>query len=389
MFIDNKEINEIINKSYDIDMIQKKKEIIDFIDFLQKEKVHNVLEIGTDKSRLFYIWCKISDGIKIFLDFDHADFSSTFFSMKERSDKIIKWGDNINIIKDNSHNENIFMQVLNILGDKKLDLLFIDGDHSYYGVKKDFDMYSSIVKEDGLIAFYNILFTDNHRDANCYVGSLWSEIEGDKREFVTDDIWGGIGVLRKNSNLRIDRRRMFYIPSVMNGVNVVDGLLDLAKNYCDKHFTVAEIGSFSGVSTEVFARFCRRVYAIDRWEKYDGISEPIDFNEVELLFDEVVKKFPNIIKCKGDSFDVFRNFPDEMFDLIYIDASHDVLSVKRDINNWLPKIKKDGIICGHDYTHIPDVKMAVDEIFFNCFIHTFSDSSWLVNLKEYYGQISF
>ena len=43
------------------------------------------------------------------------------------------------------------------MGDNKLDLLFIDGDHSYEGVKNDFELYSSLVKENGLICFHDII----------------------------------------------------------------------------------------------------------------------------------------------------------------------------------------------------------------------------------------
>ena len=42
------------------------------------------------------------------------------------------------------------------LGGAELDFLFIDGDHSYAGVKQDFEKYSGYVKRGGLIAFHDI-----------------------------------------------------------------------------------------------------------------------------------------------------------------------------------------------------------------------------------------
>jgi hypothetical protein len=39
--------------------------------------------------------------------------------------------------------------------DIKIDFLFIDGDHSYEGVKKDFDLYSKIVSENGVIMIHD------------------------------------------------------------------------------------------------------------------------------------------------------------------------------------------------------------------------------------------
>ena len=55
-------------------------------------------------------------------------------------------------IKDTSENAyyNFF-----ILQDIKIDVLFIDGDHSYDGVKKDFDLYSKIISENGIIILHD------------------------------------------------------------------------------------------------------------------------------------------------------------------------------------------------------------------------------------------
>ena len=36
-------------------------------------------------------------------------------------------------------------------------------------------------------------------------------------------------------------------------------------------------------------------------------------------------------------------------DFIYIDGYHDYKSIKRDIKTWWPKLKKGGILSGHDY----------------------------------------
>lgn len=49
----------------------------------------------------------------------------------------------------------------------------------------------------------------------------------------------------------------------------------------------------------------------------------------------------------------------------FIDGDHSYEGVKRDIELWLPKIKKGGWIGGHDYDHpmLPGVKQAVDEAF--------------------------
>lgn len=66
----------------------------------------------------------------------------------------------------------------------------------------------------------------------------------------------------------------------------------------------------------------------------------------------------------GDSFDRANDFEDESIDFCFIDANHTYEFVKKDILAYLPKMKKGGIISGHDYnmSH-PGVIQAVNEIF--------------------------
>ena len=51
-------------------------------------------------------------------------------------------------------------------------------------------------------------------------------------------------------------------------------------------------------------------------------------------------------------------FVDEIFDWIFIDANHRYAYVKADLQSWLPKVKKEGVIAGHDYNH-NEVRAAV------------------------------
>jgi predicted O-methyltransferase YrrM len=87
--------------------------------------------------------------------------------------------------------------VESILVDDKLDFLFIDGDHTYEGVKKDFEMYSPLVRKGGLIAFHDIC--KHPPQLNCTVDKFWNEIKGsyDFEEIIDNPSqnWAGIGVL--------------------------------------------------------------------------------------------------------------------------------------------------------------------------------------------------
>lgn len=60
------------------------------------------------------------------------------------------------LIPDSSMKEATFNKSKEILNNKQLDFLFIDGDHRYEAIKSDYEMYSSLVKSGGVIGFHDI-----------------------------------------------------------------------------------------------------------------------------------------------------------------------------------------------------------------------------------------
>lgn len=57
----------------------------------------------------------------------------------------------LSLIKGNSFLEETIQKVDSILNKDQVDLFFIDGDHSYKGIKNDFNNYEKFVKTGGLI----------------------------------------------------------------------------------------------------------------------------------------------------------------------------------------------------------------------------------------------
>lgn len=105
---------------------------------------------------------------------------------------------------------------------------------------------------------------------------------------------------------------------------------------------------------------------VDTWDYVETSSE-ISKEEFEDLYDiflqniEPVKEHINIIKSL--SWDGAGNYEDNSLDFVFIDAAHDYESVTKDLNAWFPKIKKGGIIAGHDYYPGLGVFSAVNEFF--------------------------
>jgi predicted O-methyltransferase YrrM len=90
-------------------------------------------------------------------------------------------GQRLELIRDDSHDTAVLAQVAKLVGDRDVDFLFIDGDHSYDGVKRDFEMYGSLVKPGGLIAFHGI-------DYGRVVRRFWDEIKVGRRfQEIRDD----------------------------------------------------------------------------------------------------------------------------------------------------------------------------------------------------------
>jgi len=157
-----------------------------------------------------------------------------------------------------------------------------------------------------------------------------------------------------------------------------DELEWLAKQALDSNLII-ELGSWHGRSTATLA--CAtpgKVIAIDTF-KATNMEESIRMPEVlkvfnlletdpEWLYKEFLKNINDFI----EKIEIFRYNTNEAHkllqnligkvDLLFIDADHSYKSVTDDITNYLPFVRKDGIICGHDYG-FPGITEAVIEKF--------------------------
>ena len=130
---------------------------------------------------------------------------------------------------------------------------------------------------------------------------------------------------------------------------------------------IAEIGVYMGRGTALWnvelinQNRDYEYYAIDHFRGSAEHIKTIDYYSITL---ENLKCFENNLKIiKNSSVDESKKYPDNYFDIVYLDASHDYQSVKDDILAWFPKIKNGGYICGDDYiAGWPGVVKAVDEV---------------------------
>jgi len=184
-------------------LLQIPDEIVPFMEFLDKQNAKSFLEIGVCMGGTYFLWSHIvkGGGIKLGIELKNGPWGApTEINEKMYGDlkrRIETMAPNSFLLYGNSSDKSSIDWVDNKLGKESLDFIFIDGDHSYEGVKRDYYNYLPFVKEGGFIAMHDIKDTQRHREAGCTVGNFWKELKGDKIEFVDNTYdWGGIGVVK-------------------------------------------------------------------------------------------------------------------------------------------------------------------------------------------------
>jgi hypothetical protein len=114
----------------------------------------------------------------------------------------------------------------------------------------------------------------------------------------------------------------------------------------------AEIGVYRGLYSKWLLRYIPGLHltGVDLWEIYTGYK---DYNQSDII--EAKKEAEGIYKGKnatliqGWSHDVVKTIPDESLDFVFIDGNHAYEYVVEDIAKWSKKVRKGGIVYGHDY----------------------------------------
>jgi predicted O-methyltransferase YrrM len=175
-----------------ISLNQFKEEFKQFANYVKEHNPKIVVEIGTKKGGSFFIWARLLKPKQLIsIDLPGGIHGGGFVKQKIPFMKYFlsdQKESKISIILGDSHQYSTLERLKKELNGKKIDFLFIDGDHTYEGVKSDFEMYKDLVRKDGIIAFHDIVATEYHHKLNCYVDVLWNEIKVDYKykEFIQD-----------------------------------------------------------------------------------------------------------------------------------------------------------------------------------------------------------
>lgn len=134
--------------------------------------------------------------------------------------------------------------------------------------------------------------------------------------------------------------------------------------------TFVEVGVWKGMSAAYMAVEIInsgkpiQLHCVDSWEYLESQSEIPEhkFSNLYQTFLNNIDPVKNVITpIKSISWEAASLYQNESLEFVFIDAAHDYESVTKDITAWFPKVKKGGVIAGHDYSWGPQVKKAVDD----------------------------
>ncbi len=153
--------------------------------------------------------------------------------------------------------------------------------------------------------------------------------------------------IQQKYNLNLDQRRLpIEIPNTNRK--------DLATLFYELGFKVgAEIGTEQGKYAE---QLCQRnpevhLYCVDAWQCYSGYREHVSqdkLNQFVITTENRLLQY-NVDLIRKFSIDAACDFENKSLDFVYIDANHSYQNVVNDICSWLPKVRKGGILSGHDF----------------------------------------
>jgi len=130
---------------------------------------------------------------------------------------------------------------------------------------------------------------------------------------------------------------------------------DLPQFFVDMGYKIgAEIGIEKGVFTEKLCRAGLKIYAIDPWKTYSDYNNPRGQKRQDFKYEHtkrVLAPYDNCTIIKKISMEAVEDFKDESLDFVYIDGNHMFRYVAEDIFEWSKKIRKGGIVSGHDYIY--------------------------------------
>ncbi len=175
---------------------QNKDEILNLLCLIDASKPKIVCEIGTGTGGTSFLISQFPKTVTTMIGIDLFVRNKFMLSRYNRNERELHY------INGSSYDLKTIDKVKLILKDRYIDILFIDGDHSYNGAKKDYLNYSPFVKDEGLIIFHDIIpdyLTKFGKESGTYSGdvpNLWNDLKTKfkYKEVITNKDQDGLGI---------------------------------------------------------------------------------------------------------------------------------------------------------------------------------------------------
>ena len=154
--------------------------------------------------------------------------------------------------------------------------------------------------------------------------------------------------------------------------------------FLNSHFNVpivgAEIGVFHGANALYMFEHLdmAKLYLVDPWmdeNNMQGYTEGATVNKFPIAVESLKDYWNKCLFMRMTSVEA-SELVNEKLDLVYIDGNHEKEFVYEDIIVWERKIRKGGIIAGHDWVSHPSVKEAVLEYVKLAGVENLCTSDW-------------
>jgi len=196
----------------DFHAIQRTWELQSLLGEVRRLRPSVVVEIGTHKGGTLVCWSALAPASAHIVSIDMICAESGLGTREEDLARVraqLRPGQRLSAITGDSHAQETWHRLSDVLAGAPVDFLWIDADHSYAGVKQDMEMYAPLVRPGGLIALHDIHGGAANPQAQSHL--YWQEIKPRHRtrEFIAEREPGGgmgIGIVYVPAHARADDR---------------------------------------------------------------------------------------------------------------------------------------------------------------------------------------
>jgi cephalosporin hydroxylase len=181
--------------------MQARGEILELTRRLQAMRPRRLVEVGTCRGGTLLVFARSADpeATIVSVDLPGGSGGGGYPWWRKRWYRAFALPrQRIELLQGNSRDSSTVHRVRELFDGQPLDFLFIDGDHSYEGVRRDFELYGPLVRPGGMIALHDINPAPWSERQNGMVPRFWMELEAnyETEEFIERPGNGfGIGVV--------------------------------------------------------------------------------------------------------------------------------------------------------------------------------------------------